>query len=53
MVVITNSKVKFTPIAASKDASEKMLVMWPMMLAIRVGKQTVRRKPSICLPKVN
>jgi len=50
MVVITSRRVKFTPMAVSKLVSANKLVRWPIMLAISVGKQTVRKKPRRFLP---
>ena len=46
IVVMTRSRVRFTPIELSKLWCPKKLVMWPMMMEMRVGRQVVRVNPS-------
>ena len=46
IVVMTRSSVRFTPIELSKLSSPKKLVMWPIIIAIRVGRKVVRENPS-------
>ena len=46
IVVMTRSRVRFTPIELSKLWCPKKLVMWPMMMEMRVGRQVVRENPS-------